>query len=226
MELRRYLYILRRHVAMALVILIAALVAGFFVTSRTKEYQATTTLFVDQKSVALPSASTGQVSQDPILAAELLAVTYAKMVKTSRTADLAASGLPRTARQIEDETTAEPVVNTTLLSIVVKDSNPGVAVDIANAVANSFVGEVQQLQSGPTGADDQPISVFQPASSAPEVAGKLARNLELWGVFGLLAAIALAGLLEYLNLTVRGAADLRRHMDLPVLATVPYQATS
>jgi hypothetical protein len=47
------------------------------------------------------------------------------------------------------------------------------------------------------------------------------RTLALAGVFGVLAAGALLALLEYLDITLRSAADVERQLELPVLAVVP-----
>jgi capsular polysaccharide biosynthesis protein len=45
--------------------------------------------------------------------------------------------------------------------------------------------------------------------------------LILGGLFGFLAAAGLAFLLEYLDVTIKSAADAERRLELPVLALIP-----
>jgi capsular polysaccharide biosynthesis protein len=42
-------------------------------------------------------------------------------------------------------------------------------------------------------------------------------------LFGLMAAVGLVLLLDYMDLTVKSPEDLERRLDLPVLGTIPHQ---
>ena len=48
------------------------------------------------------------------------------------------------------------------------------------------------------------------------------RNVIVASIFGLLVAAILAFLLEYLDITVKTAADAERRLELPVLGIIPY----
>jgi succinoglycan biosynthesis transport protein ExoP len=224
MELRRYLHVLRLHAVVVVIVIVAALGLGFATTSRTKMYQASATVFVGQKSIGVDNPITGAPQSDPIQAAELLSVTYARMITTTRTATLAvqATGVPRSPAAVARATSAAPVNSTTLLVIAVKDRDAGVAAVLANAEANALIGEIKQLQTGVSGAEQEPASVFEPATvpTAP-VPTQLGRNMLLFGIIGIVAALGVAVVLEYLDVTVRGASDIEREIELPVLGTVP-----
>jgi capsular polysaccharide biosynthesis protein len=53
-----------------------------------------------------------------------------------------------------------------------------------------------------------------------------ARNLEIGGLIGLAIAGALAALIEYLDVTVRGSADAERNLELAVLGAVPLRGAT
>jgi len=226
LELRRYLAILRRHVVLIVVVAIAAVGLGYITTPRTHYYDATSTLFAEQKSIAT-DPTTGQVETDPIVAAQLLALTYTQMILTQRTAALALqiTGIDRTPKQLVASTVSAPVPGTTLLTITVKDRDPGTAAALANGLATAFVTEIRALQTSTTDVAPNPAEVFE-AATVPTVPLKTAvkRNMELFGVFGLIIGMGLAILLDYVDVTVRGGGDAQRLLELPVLGVVPIQA--
>jgi capsular polysaccharide biosynthesis protein len=226
MELRRYAHILRRHVVAVVVVIAVALGLGYVRTSRVKMYQAQAVLFVGQKSIGVDDPVTGAPQSDPIQAAQLLAATYARMLMEDRTAAAAiqATGVARSAAQVANETLATTVNATTLLVVMVKDRDPRVAAVLANGEANALTAEIKQMQAGVAGAEQQPVSLFQPAAvpTAP-LKSQRGRNLLLFGIFGIVVAIVLVVVVEYLDVTVRRAVDIEHRIELPVLGVVPLQ---
>ena len=222
MELRRYLSVLRRHAFLVCVTVAVALGVGYAATPRAKAYASHATLFVGTRSFAIDPRS-NLPSSDPLVAAELASVTYSKMITSLPTAELAVqrTGVPRSPATVVAETSASEVGTTTLIQLKVVDPNPQIAAQLANAEARAIVDELGQVEPAGQGGG-LPISVFEPASvpGAPQPSA-LRRNLELAGVFGFLAAVALALVLEYLDLTVRNGADVQRRLELPVLGAVP-----
>jgi capsular polysaccharide biosynthesis protein len=228
MELRRYFTILRRHVVLMLVVLLVALGIAYATANRTKVYAASSVLFVEPGSIGR-NPTTGSVESDPLVAAGLVSITFSKMIDSLPTAQLALqqTGVQRSPSQLVKATLATPVINTTLITVTVKDRDPALAQTLANGMTNAFVGEIQRLE--PKGAlqDPQPAAVFQ-AAIAPGtlLPTKVTRRLETFGLFGLVIAIALAMMVEYIDVTVRGTMDAQRLLELPVLGTVPYERAS
>lgn len=222
MELRRYLAILRRHGFIVVLTVAVALGVGWAATSRVHKYSAQATLFVGTRSFAI-NPQTNLPASDPLVAAQLASSTFAKMITSLPTAQLAIerSGIARSPATAVAETSATPVTNTTLLQIKVVDANPSIASSLANAEATAFVEEIQRLEPAGQGGG-LPVSLFEAASPpTSSIPSPLRRNVELSGVFGALAAVALAFLLEYVDLTVRSVATIRRRIELPVLGAVP-----
>lgn len=222
MELRRYLSVLRRHALLVLVTVAVALGAAWAATPRAKMYAAQATLFVGSRSFAVNSLS-NLPSADPLVAAQLASATYSKMITSLPTAELAIqrSGVPRSPATGVAETSASEVGTTTLIQLKVVDPDPRTAALLANAEARAIIDEVGQVEPAGQGGG-LPVSLFEQAA-VPVAAQQsvLRRNLELAGVFGFLAAVALALVLEYLDLTVRNATDVQRRLELPVLGAVP-----
>ena len=227
MELRRYLAILRRRWLLVVACLVAALAGAWFATPDTSVFAAQSVIYVGSRQLA--GASSGQISSEPLLAAERITTTFAEMLDSPPiAADATAKlGLDRAPQTVVGQTRVSNTPGTQLLRVTVSDTDPDVARDLANALADAFVAKVQTFEPGvparPGDVPTLPAYVFQRATVPDEpVPGGRRRNLLLAGGFGLVTAIGLALLLEYLDLTIRTAADAERRLGLPVLAVIPF----
>lgn len=224
MELRKiWLLIWQRKILVAL-LLVAALAAGYEATPTATLYSATATLFV-----GIPTASADQqIGQQDV------AATFATMIPSFSVAQTAitSAAIPRSIPTLVGETRATVVFGTTLVHVTVTDPDPVVAQQAANAMASAFVAQVKQIYGAPGGSASPAggatsnysvaVSLTQPAlvPTVPNSDG-LSRNLALAGIFGLVAAIALVLLLNYLDLSVRTPDDLEARLDLPVIGVIP-----
>lgn len=228
MELRRYLGILRRRIVLIVITVVAATAAAWIGTPRNANYTATATIYIGSRSLLNPNGQT-QIN-DYITGIQRITLTYSEMIKSDPIAEdaLKTTGIQRSTGNLVNATSATPEPNTQLLHLSVTDSNPAVAQQLANAVANAFVAKVQTYDAtAPAGegtVPQLPAYVFQTAKLPliPDPTG-LGRNLALAALFGLLVAAGLAFLLEYLDVTVKSPADAERRLELPVLAVVPMQ---
>jgi succinoglycan biosynthesis transport protein ExoP len=226
-ELRRYLGILRRRLVLIVVTVLAAVGAAWIGTPQTASYTATTTLYIGARQLLNPG---GTLINDYLTGIQRITQTYSQMIQSDPIAEdaLKRTGLQRSTDSVVSKTSAQPEAGTQLLQISVSDSNPAVAQQLANAVADSFVTKVQTYDAATPAGEGTiptlPAYVFQQAKLplAPDPSG-LGRNLALGAVFGFLGAAALAFLLEYLDVTVKSPADAERRLELPVLAVVPMQ---
>jgi capsular polysaccharide biosynthesis protein len=226
MELRRYLFILRRHVLLMVVIVVVAVAIGYATTSRKKIYQASAVVFVEPSAIGRNPQS-GAIGSDPLVAAGELSPTFARMMESLPTAEAAVhdTGVTRSPIDVVNATSAIPVLNTTLINVSVKDRDPLVAQKLTNGVSNAFVSEIKGLEPPGPFADPRPAIVFQAAIvPGTRLPTKGARRMETFALFGIVAAIAAAVVLEYVDVTVRGAVDAQRHFELPVLGSVPLQS--
>lgn len=227
MELRRYLGILRRRIVLIVITVVAAVGAAWIGTPQNSQYTATSTLYIGARQLL---STNGVGVNDYITGIQRITLTYSEMIQSDPIAEdaLKRTGLQRSTDNVVGATTAKPEPNTQLLHISVRDPNPAVAQQLANAVADSFVAKVQTYDAAtPAGegtVPQLPAYVFEQAKLPlnPDPTG-LARSLALAAIFGFLGAAGLAFLLEYLDVTVKSPADAERRLELPVLAVVPMQ---
>lgn len=218
----------RRHWLLVLLTIAACVAAAWSITPRQERYVAEATLFVGTPPVNLDPGS-GEASSDRLIGLSYLAATFAQMIDSHPVADraVAGAGIDRDADALLDDVEVV-ATGTQLITVRVSDPDPEVARRLADAMSVSFIqalGEQEREQQAATGAYDDgltPVSLFAPARlpAEPEPTG-LVRNVLLGLLFGALAAAGLVVLLEYLDLTVRGAQDAERRIGLPVLGVIP-----
>jgi capsular polysaccharide biosynthesis protein len=172
----------------------------------------------------------GSVSNDVLLGLQRISATYAKMIDSYAIAvdavDRARAG--RTAEALQGQLTATPETGTQLLKVSVTDTQPQAAQVLANAVVDTFVEKISTFEPGQAGQEGQPPAlpayVFErarlPVAPAPT---DLVRNLILNGLFGLVIAVGLAFLLDYLDVTIKTPAEAERRLELPVLGAIPLE---
>jgi capsular polysaccharide biosynthesis protein len=223
MELRRYLSIARRRALLIIAIVVAAVLAGWFVTPRAKTYTATSTLYVGSRSISVDPRS-GQVSASYAAGIDRLIQTFNSIIGTTPVADagIKAADVSRQPSAVAAATKAAQIPNTNLIRVSVTDRDPAAARALANAVSTAFVERIQTFEPRDAQNPDQVVSVYQKASlpSAPNPSS-LARNLALAGLLGLLVAAGVVALLEHLDISIRSSDDVERYLELPVLGVVP-----
>lgn len=127
--------------------------------------------------------------------------------------------------------------DTNTIQIAASDSDPVRAARIVNAVAAAFIERVEadneaitrefprRNEAGdPVGGAIERVVVRQLAPAFPQLVPSAPRpklNAAAAAILGVALALVLAFVLEYLDDTLRTADDVRRHLDLPVLAGVP-----
>jgi len=205
------------------------MLAGFLITPRDATYTAEARLYVGSRSIDVDQA--GEVSNDRLTGLGFLANSYATMLSTRTAAEqaLAASEVSLTVDEAERAITAFAEPASLLITMRVVHADPSVARDLANGLADSFVTLLRDQESQlalPSDADvPPPVSVFEHAvlPTTPEPSS-LFRNLILSAMFGLLVAIAVVVLLEYLDLTIRSADDAQHRLQLTALGAIPLDS--
>jgi polysaccharide biosynthesis transport protein len=224
-ELRHYLAILRRRILFIALATVAALAAAWIATPQDARYSAETVIYVGARQLVDPNQ---QIRSDPLLAAERLTKTFALMIDSEPIARdaLELSNARRSPGAIVRQTTVTGEPGTQLLRVRVTDASPAVARDLANGMARAFVDRVQDFEPGVPGEVGDvpalPAYVFQEAGLPvrPQPTD-IRRNLVVAGLFGLMASAAVVLLVEYLDVTIKSAADAEHRLELPVLGTVP-----
>ena len=226
MNLRDYLSVLRRRKWIGIVVLAVAVgTSALLTTVATPLYQARARLFVGPQQVPSSNPSGTFLYSASIDIAQRLTKTYAQMAPSLPVAERAVQeqGLQVSPQYVAGNLTAVPVTDTQLIDLIFTDADPTRAANIVNGVGTAFV-EISEDLSKPAGSDVPvvPVTLFERASvpGAP-ISPNASRNLALAVALGLAAAVMVMFAAEYLDVAVRGADDIERLVDLPVLAIIP-----
>lgn len=133
-------------------------------------------------------------------------------------------GLDVTARDLATKVTATSEATTVLISISVSDESPVQAAAIAQAVSSSLIDTVNELEK-PSQGGTSPVklSIVTPAVAPTTPASPNVRlNLILGTLGGLGIGLAIAVLRAVLDTRVRGAADVARVTDAPLLGGITF----
>ena len=217
MELTRYLRVLRQRLWMIVACpLVAALAAGIVSFLLPPVYEAHVSLLVRP---AQPLSST-----DPTVAAltsDQISRTYASLM-TQRPLLEAVSkelGLSIRPEDLKKQIKVTPEPNTAILDVAVTDTNPALARDIANRLTADLIAEVkgfqQQETSLPNSRTGDNLFVVSPAVLPDRpVSPNKALNIAIAFAAGLLLALGLAFLLDYLDQSIKTDDELTERLGL------------
>jgi capsular polysaccharide biosynthesis protein len=231
MELRHYFAIVRHRLVIVVLCLIAGAGGAYISAPNTAIYQARSTIYVGVRS--FNAYDPGLFANVQVAGIDRIITTFAEMIDSRPIAEKALSKThaQRSVDGVLAATTAKPEVNTQLIRVVVQDPDPAVAEQLANAMASSFVDQIESFEPGaaPQAGDvpQLPANVFENASlpNVPQASG-VTRRVVLGALFGLAAAVGIALLLEYLDVTVKDQVDAERRFELPILAVIPFERTT
>ena len=236
MDLHGFLKALARRWPTVVVCLVLAIGAAFATTSlSTPVYEARAELFVATRT----SEDTAQLNQGQSFS-QARVQSYASIVTTRQVIAPVVQklGLRTTPEELASRITAVAPLNTVLIDITVRDTEPKRAARIANAVAQRFSAVVERLEapkrapgsaqkrkSRPTGAGASPVSlgVTQEAvAPAGPVSPRPLVNLVAGVLGGLLLGAGLVALRETLDTTLKTSETLGEFTKLPGLGSIPY----
>lgn len=227
MDLGGYLRLLRRRWLLVAVCVLASGGAAAAVTSTaTPLYRAQVRLLVSatgSHASDLPTPNAQAVFVQQRLGSYVNIVT-APTVTQAVVEDLALDTHPSIlAAKVE----AEVQLGTALMTVSVRDTSPGRAEDIANAVGLRFAALVDRLETPP--GRKRPaveVSLIQPAylTTAALVNPRPAANLAVGLVAGLVFGMGLAVLRETLDTSVRSVDHLRDVTGRPSLGLLAFDS--
>jgi len=153
-----------------------------------------------------------------ILANKQMAKTYGEIAKSRSvlSAVVYDLNLSLTSNELKEKVKVNSVGDTELIAISVQDNNPQVASKIANSLAKNFAGRVKEIKKV------ENVSVVDKAIVPDKpVKPKKVLNLVIAGIVGIMTAVGLVFLLEFLDDTIKSPEDIQNHLGLPVLAIIP-----
>jgi len=209
-ELSGYIAVVRRWWWTLLVAAWVAGLTGFLVASQiAPTYESRVSLLVGPINT----------DQNTLRASGQLVQTYAQLVTTAPLLDSAIqeTGLPITTAELVPLIRATANDVTRILSIRVQSGDPENAATIANAIATELI----QLASRGIGRPEGQVQIIEPAAVIPiPVAPQVSILVLLAAGAGLIGALVIVLLIEYLSDSVRSREDLVRTSGATSLGVV------
>lgn len=234
MSVNEALRIIGERWRVVLICLVLGLVgAGAALVVTPRQYSANVTLYVSLQGRAGTSDDAYQASQ---LAKDRV-TSYAPLMRDQRITQAVVNQLklPMTAAQLASHLTVTIQPDTVVMTEAVTDTSPQRAADIANAVAQQFVGLVQQLEQ-PIGPAPAPVPVGETAPPPTAIGAQIIRQatpstipvspnipfgLALGGALGLLVGVAAAFLRHARDTSIRSPEQLHAITSASLLAEIP-----
>ncbi|HDR7563196.1 YveK family protein [Bacillus mycoides] len=216
-SLKELFHILKKRLAMILVIafgvaIVSAIISFFFMTPI---YQSSTQILVNQKK----QEGTTMIQAGEIQTNIQLTNTYKVIIKSPVILDQVNEklNLNMTAQALTGKINVANEKDSQVISVTAEDKDPKVARDIANATADVFKGEVAKIMN----VDNVTVlSKAEVGENQSPIKPRPMLNVAIAFVVGLMAAVGLAFLLEYLDNTVKKEEDVENLLGLPVLGIV------
>jgi len=215
-DLREYLGILRRRwwiiALITLGVILLTVVYSFFIV--TPIYESSTTVMVSS-----PVSSTGNmVDMNELNLNRRLAETYGEIVRSRRVASqvIEEMGLGVSPGELNNKVQVSQVRDTEFIRISVTDPNPNTATAIANNTAEAFKDNVVEIMNV-----DNVSTLDEAVTPNSPVSPNKTLNVAIGGVLGLMLGVFIVFLREYFDNTIKTKEDVARHLDLPVIGSIP-----
>ncbi|MBQ9058951.1 MAG: lipopolysaccharide biosynthesis protein [Atopobiaceae bacterium] len=212
MTLRELLGVLRERLSLVIALpIIFALIMAVVTVFMPDQYTASTTMYVLSKT----GDGTEEIRQTDLTASQMITNDVAQLIKSSRVRKDVADrlGLDNLSGYTTNVTSS---TTTRILTLSVRGGDPQRAADIANEtvrVTSDISQEVMNLQS--INAVDEAIAPTSP--SGP----RRLRYIAVAAAAGLFMAVAIAVLLETLNVKARNGEEVEELLDVPVVGHIP-----
>lgn len=216
MDIREVLFILKKHWKLLAVLSVVCGLSGFMLSRYViaPKYESDATLVVN----AGQTAQSTVVTYDQLSTAQQLVNTCAVILKSDTVLDQVIQNLnlDMTSKQLEKNVTINGINQTEVLDISVKATDPQVAAYIANEIsklAPDMLIKTVKASSveviSPAKANHMPVSPKIPLYTAAAF------------LFGLVAAVISAFLIELLDNSFTTEEDVQKYLGLSVLGVIP-----
>ena len=190
-------------------VIISGIISYFYLTP---VYKASTTLMLWK------DYSSGEVVYQDIQINRQLVNTYQEIARSRLVAQETIRRLRMTLSpsELSKKIEVSLVRDTEVISVSVTDSSPERAAIIANEVAQVFMDQVPlMIKMENVQVMDQAFPPDTPIAPRPLL------NIAVAGVLGIMIAVGLAFLLEYMDDTIKTPDEVQRILELNVLGTIP-----
>lgn len=188
--------------------------AAFLITPT---YQSQVELYVNNSSISIGSTSVS-ISSSDITASQSLVDTYIVILESRTTLEqvIEEAGLEYSYSELLSMISASAVNSTEIFSVTVTNSDPVIAAEIANTIADVLPERISEIVSG---------SSAVVVDTAVAAVSKSAPNISKYTAMGILAGIVLSCfvivVLELLDDVIHDEEYLLQTYNIPILAVIP-----
>lgn len=206
---------IKKHLRLIILIPIVAVVVSALASYLllTPIFQSSTQILVNQTN------GDQQISQNEIRTNIEIINTYTEIIREPIILDkvIEEASLTESVSQLRGMISVSPQNNSQVVRISVDHEQPAQAALIANTVAEVFQREIVEIMN----IDNVHILSYAEVGDSPSpVAPNPTLNMAIAFVVGLMAAVGVAFLLEYLDTTVKTEKDVEDLTELPILGIV------
>lgn len=216
-SLKELYYILRKWAWLIIVLPIVAIIVSWGVSQYIiePEYETFTTMMVGKPEEHLNES---KLEYNELILNQKLVSTYGEIVKSRRVTDKVIENLDLTVsyENFRNKVSVNLINDTEIIKLQVTDTDPVLAAEIANETAQVFMGEVQSIMN------IENVQIIDPAQVAENpFKPRTLMNMAIAGVLGLMIAVFIAFLIEFMDNSIKTPEDVENHLGLAVLGTIP-----
>jgi capsular polysaccharide biosynthesis protein len=182
-------------------------------------YQSYTTLFVGRNIQQTDPNQNTSVAYNDLMASSLLVKDYREFAKSALVTNevIRQLHLSKTnSEQIASEIAVDAKNETRIIQITVSDTDPKLAMNLADKVAEVFTDKVVGIMKV------ENVQVIDKAQLPTEpVKPNKKLNMAIALLLGLMLGGGIIFLIEYLDNTVKTPEDVKKVLDLPVIGVIP-----
>jgi len=216
LELKDLLLILKKRlwviIATTLTAAILAAILSFFIMDPV--YQSDTSLYIGNNL-----DNQGTIAYNDLLLNSQLVNDYRELVKSRMVTSMVLERLglkDMTLEQLSKKLNVVSKQNTRIIEISAQDTDPELARDIANMVADVFKEKVVDIMKV---ENVQIIDVAQVPGN-PIKPNKM-MNISIATLLGFMLGVGIVFLAEYLDDTIKTTEDVQKYLGLTVIGTIP-----
>ncbi|MGK7376318.1 YveK family protein [Planococcus sp. 1R117A] len=214
LDLRKVFDILKKRLLLILTILLIgiSLTAAVSYYLLTPVYESSSQILVNREGV-------GSLANEDIETDLQLINTYSVIINSPVILEqvIEELNLNMTVEELNEKIIVTSASESQVIDISVRDQDPKTAAAIVNAIADIFEDEIQEIMNV---NNVTILSLATVKENQSPVAPNIWLNLAIAAGVGLLLGVGLAFLLDYLDTTVKNQRDVKRLLDVPVLAMI------
>ena len=196
------------------VTLLAILISGiisFFVLKPV--YETSTTILIGKSN-----SSQQAINFDDVMLNQKLVNTYGEIIKSKTVLNEVITNLKlgQSTSSLKENVKISPVSDTEIIEIKVSNSNPKLATDIANDLAQVSMKNVKEIMK----IDNVQVIDRAEIPKGPIKPNKM-MNMAIAAVLGFMIGIGIVFLREYLDNTIKSPNDIEKYLGLSTIGVIP-----